>query len=372
MSSHSNRELVLVLLLSQVVVLLIHVLDYLLNQSFSGLTEVLNASLSYALMGLGGWWASNKVRNHFGLMQAMPLRPMALLKQMTLEYLAIVGSVCLAAILANLCAHLLWQEDLYWQGGEGLGNLFAGLALFFNLFFALVIAAVRVLETAKLHDLGLETAQKNLELSRLREHATRTQLRALQARINPHFLYNALNSIASLVHHAPRQAEQMALALSRLFREALNRNEQDYTTVRQEIELVQTYLEIEKIRFADRLTYQIAIDRETEDYLIPRFLLQPLVENAVRHGLAASVEPGTISVLGRVRHNTLALSVRDTGPAFPDDLMGGYGLQNVQDSLRLLFPDTHDFRFLNTPYKEVRITLFDPHTYAEALESLTR
>jgi signal transduction histidine kinase len=205
----------------------------------------------------------------------------------------------------------------------------------------------------------IESAEQAEQLAQLKAQNTRSHLRALQARINPHFLYNALNNIAGLTHEKPDQAEQMAVSLATLFREALNKEEQDYSTVEQELEIIQHYLTIEKIRFGDALQYQIDVQPNTRSKHIPRFLLQPLVENAIKHG----VEPDG---KGRIRVNIegddskLVISVEDSGKPFPDPIEGGYGLQNVQDNLELLFPNRHTIELKNateTQAKQIRLTL---------------
>lgn len=205
------------------------------------------------------------------------------------------------------------------------------------------IALVRVGYKVKHH---IESTEQAEQLAQLKAQNTRSHLRALQARINPHFLYNALNNIAGLTHEAPDKAEQMSVSLAALFREALNREEQDLATVAQEIEIVQHYLTIEKIRFGDALQYEIEVTPNAKNWQVPRFLLQPLVENAVKHG----IEPnGSGKVVVRIlaEQNALHIAVEDSGKPFPATLSGGFGLQNVQDSLELLFPNRYSLELKN-------------------------
>lgn len=205
----------------------------------------------------------------------------------------------------------------------------------------------------------IQSAEQAEQLAHLKAQNTRSHLRALQARINPHFLYNALNNIAGLTHEKPDQAEQMAVSLATLFREALNKEGQDYSTVEQELEIIQHYLTIEKIRFGDALQYQIDVQPNTRTQLIPRFLLQPLVENAVKHGIEPDGK-GRIRVKIEGDDSKLVISVEDSGKPFPDPIEGGYGLQNVQDNLELLFPNRHTIELKNatdTQAKQIRLTL---------------
>ena len=129
--------------------------------------------------------------------------------------------------------------------------------------------------------------EKELELSRLRELKTKAELDALHSKVNPHFLYNALNSIADLSITDGKKARKMTVALADLFRYSINYSNNNYSTVKEEVEMTEVYLQIEKIRFEDKLNYTVNVDDELGHYLVPRFILQPLVENAVKHGLKA-------------------------------------------------------------------------------------
>ena len=130
--------------------------------------------------------------------------------------------------------------------------------------------------------------EKELELSRLRELKTKAELDALHSKINPHFLYNALNSIADLSITDGKKARKMTVALADLFRYSINYSDHNYSTVKEEVEMAEVYLQIEKIRFEDKLNYSVHVEEDINHYLVPRFLLQPVVENAVKHGLKAT------------------------------------------------------------------------------------
>ncbi|MBC7892086.1 MAG: histidine kinase, partial [Sphingobacteriaceae bacterium] len=184
------------------------------------------------------------------------------------------------------------------------------------------------------------------------------ELDALQAKINPHFLYNALNSIASLVHLDPDKAEEMTLLLSKFFRYSTAAKSQYHDTVEHELELVSTYLDVEKVRFDERLSYTIELeDERLHEALIPRFLLQPLVENAIKHGISKRAGEGKIRlVIGR-EGTQLLLRLHDNGPPFPETLQGGYGLQSIRDKLRLLGGEGARLELVNGPNKHVRVVL---------------
>lgn len=198
--------------------------------------------------------------------------------------------------------------------------------------------------------------EKELELSRLRELKTKAELDALHSKVNPHFLYNALNSIADLSITDGKKARKMTIALADLFRYSINYSHNNYSTVRDEVAMIEVYLEIEKVRFEDQLNYSIHIDEEAAHYLIPRFILQPLAENAVKHGLKATGKFTKIHLEVRVEGgDRLVLTMQDNGLPFPSELMPGYGVKSVYDKLDLLFPNQYEVHFNNEPTKQVVI-----------------
>jgi len=199
--------------------------------------------------------------------------------------------------------------------------------------------------------------EKELEVSRLQVLKTKAELDALHSKINPHFLYNALNSIADLAITDGKRARKMTIALADLFRYSINYTDHNYSTIREEVEMTEVYLEIEKIRFEDQLTYSINLDKDVSHYLVPRFLLQPVVENAVKHGLKTTGKMTEIKI--RVSNGTdgLKIVVADNGPAFPDELIPGYGVKSMYDKLDLLFPGSYEILFTNQPEKKVTMNI---------------
>lgn len=199
--------------------------------------------------------------------------------------------------------------------------------------------------------------QKELELAKLSELKTKAELEALHSKINPHFLYNALNSIADLSITDGRKARKMTIALADLFRFSINYSNNNYSSIREEVEMAEVYLQIEKIRFEDRLNYTSAIEPGIEHFLVPRFVLQPVVENAVKHGLKATGQLIDINLEVKKENDMLVLQVSDNGPAFPDDLVPGYGVKSLYDKLDLLFPNAFEVSFSNKPRKQVTIII---------------
>lgn len=201
-------------------------------------------------------------------------------------------------------------------------------------------------------------SEQEYQLLQLKELKTKAELEALQAKINPHFLYNSLNSIASLVHINPDKAEEMVILLSRFFRYSTSVKSQYFHTLEEEIEMVRTYLEVEKVRFDDRLNYTIDYDRELlAHYLIPRFLLQPLIENAIKHGISKIVDKGIIRMQITAEDQLMTIIIHDNGPDFPQHFTSSYGLQSTSDKLEMLCGKDARLEINHQPCKHIKITL---------------
>ena len=196
---------------------------------------------------------------------------------------------------------------------------------------------------------------KELELSRMRESKAKAELDALQSKVNPHFLYNALNSIADLSITDGKKDRRMTIALADLFRYSINYSNSNYSTIKDEVEMTEVYLQIEKIRFEDQLNYAVDVEEDLNHYLVPRFLLQPLVENAVKHGMKATGKMTEIKLNIRMDEKGMVFEILDNGPDFPEELNPGYGVKSVYDKLDLLFPDNYEIHFSNQPQKKVSL-----------------
>ena len=179
----------------------------------------------------------------------------------------------------------------------------------------------------------------------LKELATEAELKALKAQINPHFLYNALNSLALLTHANPKEAKKTIVELSRVFRYALGTSERDHVKLGEEADFLEAYLAIEHVRFKERLRYRIDIPKELRKCLIPPMIIQPLVENAVIHGIWPKRAGGTIVVAARQTGSKLHISVEDDGEGFDCQNLSsnncGIGLGNVRSRITTLDPGNH-------------------------------
>ncbi len=237
-------------------------------------------------------------------------------------------------------------------------RLFANVDdLKFNLFIAVIVGTIVYVNSTQKDKFKLEIKESEIKLSKLNQLKTKAELQALQSKINPHFLYNALNSITSLIHDRPNEAEEMTIKLSKLFRYSLNSQEANFASLAEEMEIVQLYLDIEKIRFQHKLKVNVEVADELLSVNIPRFLIQPLVENAIKHGINKLKADGEIVIKASKVDQTIHLSVHDNGPKFDDDYQAGYGIQSTYDKLNLLYPEQFELNINNGTYKEIVLIL---------------
>ena len=189
-----------------------------------------------------------------------------------------------------------------------------------------------------------ERREARLREERLSHAVTEAELIALRAQVNPHFLFNTLNAIVDLISSAPQIAEAMTERLAEFFRYTLARSQQTLSTVREELEFTRHYLGIESIRFGERLKVQIDGDAKLDDMKVPSLILQPLVENAIRHGIAPKLGGGTVCVNAHREGQFIQLCVQDDGVGMQAESSivsngSGVGLRNVRERLRSLHGD---------------------------------
>ena len=230
------------------------------------------------------------------------------------------------------------------------------------LFWASVAAAWMLRTLLEARDNERRAARLMLEKSRLETSLRQTELDALRMRLQPHFLFNSLQNIAVLTGHDPVTARRMLTKLADLLRASLGRDNRPTTTLAREVELTSAYLAIERMRFGERLSTLLDIAPDTTSALVPTFLLQPIVENAIRHGLRAVQERGVIVVRSRREDGALVLTVTDNGVGPADafaDLPLGIGLGATCERLARMYGGAHRFSMTAVPEggTEVRITL---------------
>lgn len=199
--------------------------------------------------------------------------------------------------------------------------------------YAVAVAVAHALHAARVaHDAALRAARLEAQLSEVRLDALRTQLQ-------PHFLFNTLHTISELVHTDPDAADAMVMQLAALLRRTLDTSTQDTVTVDDELEYISCYVDIHRVRLGDRLRVEYDIGAGLRQARVPALILQPLVENALHHGIFPLPEGGTVVVRARAAAGRLALTVADDGAGPCDEAVEGIGLTNTRRRLRALFGD---------------------------------
>jgi signal transduction histidine kinase len=198
-------------------------------------------------------------------------------------------------------------------------------------------------------DYHRESQERELAAAQLQTQLAEAQLEALQRQLHPHFLFNTLNTIATLMHRDVQAADEMLVQLSDLLRLTLDRVGTQQVPLTDEVDFLRKYLEIEQRRFGDRLQVHIDVDANVLDAPVPNLILQPLVENALRHGIGPKVAGGRVDVSARPEGGNLVLTVRDNGVGLSPDklnaLHSGVGLSNTRSRLENLYGDRHRFEF---------------------------
>lgn len=191
--------------------------------------------------------------------------------------------------------------------------------------------------------------ERELRASQLEARLAQARLQVLKMQLHPHFLFNTLNAIASLMHQDPDVADRMIARLGTLLRLSLENSGAQEVPLAQELDFVQAYLEIEQARLGERLHVDLDVALETLDAHVPNLLLQPLVENAIRHGIAVRPDGGCLTVRARRSDQRLYVDIQDDGPGLTDGvpLQEGIGLSNTRKRLKQLYGGDHRFELHN-------------------------
>jgi signal transduction histidine kinase len=263
-------------------------------------------------------------------------------------------------LTAGLCVALVkWQLDNllrhYVLGLEQGTSLIFVFHQSLVTYWLLVGATQAYLFYARYREGELRSAQLGTQLAE-------AQLRALRMQIHPHFLFNTLNAISTLVHNDPEAADSMIARLSELLRLTLENVGVQEVPLAEELEFLDRYLEIQRTRFADRLVVRMEIAPETLDASTPYLILQPLVENAIRHGIAAQSSAGRIVVSARRSEGMLVLAVADDGPGIANEARAkdGVGISNTRSRLEKLYGNAQQFEVRNAERGGVVATLRFP------------
>ncbi len=200
---------------------------------------------------------------------------------------------------------------------------------------------------------ALESARLAASAAQMESSMTAARLHALRMELNPHFLFNALNSVSALIRRNDKDAAtSMVARLAELLRATLDRGSAPTMTLGDELKLLRLYVEIEKVRFGNRLNFEVDVPPSLNGALVPTLALQPLVENAVRHGIASNKNGGTVAVRARRENGSLMVDIQDTGPGV--GLVGvqareGVGMANTRDRLRQLYGPAAGITLVNAP-----------------------
>lgn len=231
-------------------------------------------------------------------------------------------------------------------------TLWERLELGFTRSFAFAISIYGVAVTAY-HALWhyRQARQRELRAWQLERNLVAARLEALRNQLHPHFLFNTLHMISALMSQDVPAARRMIARLSDLLRRTLDSSETQETSVADEIEFLEGYLEIQRARFHDRLTIELRIPSQLHEYLVPRLILQPIVENAIRHGTAAQATAGIITIAAEQQGAQLLLTVCDNGPgiAAGKDPQEGIGLANTRERLQQLYGQQGTLTLANRP-----------------------
>ena len=277
---------------------------------------------------------------------------------------ALVAFAALVASFSQIVLHLIVDQvcaileetpfDLMGHAGELLAHdLLLNPGMFIATFA--ISKAIQAREEAR---------RRELEAGKLSVRLVDAQLRALQAQLQPHFLFNALNAAVALVRRDPAGAERMITRLADLLRATLDCGDAQEVPLQEELGLLEPYLEIEKVRFGDRLQVHVDVSPDAMRARVPVLLLQPLVENAIRHGLAPRRGPGTIDVRAERVGERLVVQVLDdgVGPS-RESRPGGFGLSGTRERLECLYGDAHELELVARPDGGAAVRVVIP--YAE-------
>jgi two-component system, LytTR family, sensor kinase len=195
-----------------------------------------------------------------------------------------------------------------------------------------------------------DSQERKVREAQLETRLIEARLKTLEAELHPHFLFNTLHAISTLVHRDPESADRMISRLSDLLRITFDRSGAAAVSLKEEIEFLQKYLDIEQTRFQDRLTVHVDVDPEVLDADVPRMILQPLVENAMKHGIAQSAGPGHVHIAAGCVDDRLWMQVSDNGGGLQGrlkKLRTGVGLSNTRARLEVLYPGAHRLDFFD-------------------------
>lgn len=244
--------------------------------------------------------------------------------------------------------------------GEIFFRLTSPISFMVFVIYWMIMAVIYILQYKQ------KLQEQEVASSQLQAQLAQAQLNALKMQLQPHFLFNTLNSISSLLRENVEAADEMIIHLSDMLRYSLNTLSILEVALREEITFLQHYLDIEKIRFQDRLQTEFDIDSTAMNAMVPSMLLQPLVENSIRHGIAKQSAPGKVSISAKRRDDRLEITVLDTGNSFSSCQEGeGIGLSNTRMRLEKLYGNEASLQMDRTANQETVVRISIPYSEME-------
>lgn len=286
---------------------------------------------AYGFVSLGIWWLCGRLHLEPGRTPSWVVKHLAA---------AIVFSIGYVAILSALLA-----GEVSVQSGQILtfGYLFRKMAIHYVLLNLMMYWIVVFAHLG--WDYFRRYRVRELQAAQLQRELVEARLAALRMQLNPHFLFNTLHAISALIHESPEAADRMLARLSDLLRLTLDQSKPQEVSLREEMAFLGRYLEIEKTRFADRLSVETRLAPGVEDALVPYLILQPLVENAIRHGIEPRETGGRLVISAEATGGRLELRVSDNGPGRDEKKAppsGGIGLSNTRSRLQHLYGSNYE------------------------------
>src|SRR5438045_1619031 len=290
---------------------------------------------------------------------------------------------CILISVAHRAAYLLVGWLLHVAVYRQLASISTvyNFLIFFNLptgfmCYGTILLVAYILDYYRRHrEEELEISRLEAALAQAQLETTRAQLQALKMQLQPHFLFNTLNSISTLLDEDVEAADEMLARLGDFLRMTLQNSGAQQVRLQEELEFLRCYLQIEQVRFQDRLTVSFAVAPDVLDALVPNLILQPLVENAIRHGIVAQAGPGCIEIRLSRLNGALVLQVQDNGPglAATQDSSGklrdGVGLSNTRARLEHLYGGAQRFEMADALEGGLQVTLEIPFAKAESIQA---
>lgn len=302
--------------------------------------------------------AAGLVLTHFMRMQIHAMKMMQ--KPMKKQIVYFIAITVLYAIIFGVCSDLIDQMVGY-AFPERMTKISRPMRMLLssiNAFWIMLIWNFIYF----LYHYAERNRQQQLDTLRLEAMVKSLELKTIKAHINPHFIFNALNSIRALVDENPVRARKAITELSNILRSSMHAEKEETVPLQQELAIVKDYLALEQMRFEERLRIKMDIDPKTLDQQVPPMMLQTLVENAIKHGISRQIYGGEIIVSCQMVANELKIDITNTGElTHKNESLEGFGIKSTQDRLKLLYNGKAHFEIKNQENKTVKSTITMPY-----------